>query len=99
MRCVECGEDHRECDRNLLMGMKMVAYQSALEHLGPEYREVLDMLDHSIDVLGLEEALEARVSIENRVSEYERSILEMYLARKTLIDGAMEQLREGYEEE
>jgi len=84
--CPVCGEEHPECNQAIYDGMYMTAYLEAKRLLSEEGLEALRMVAHAVDALGLE-AWGMAENVEN-LPEDEVRIIEIFLARKTLIDVA-----------
>jgi hypothetical protein len=85
--CMECGQDHWECDQNLLMGMFLAASDQARRQLSPEGQEACNMLIYASDVIGAIDAYESMEAIEDLSDEDVRAI-EIFVARLTLIEAA-----------
>lgn len=83
--CVTCGERHPDCFTDLLGAMYRTAREEAQRRLSPQGMETLAMLEHVTDVLGLADAYDAAGGVEKLPSR-EARIVEIFLARKTLID-------------
>ena len=92
--CSVCGEVHIDCSQAIIDGMYLMAYLEAKQRLSEEGMEALQMVTHAVDALGVE-AWDMAENVENLPVEEVR-IIEVFLARKTLIDAAREEL---YEEE
>ena len=93
--CPVCGEAHPECGEALLTGMALTAWSEAERRLSEQGMEVLRMVDHAIDALGVE-AWNLAENAE-RLPAHEIQVIEVYLARKTLIDVARKDLYESEE--
>jgi hypothetical protein len=91
--CPVCGEVHLECSENVLDGMSLMAYWEAKRHLSAEGMEALRMVEHAIDALGFSDAWELAENVE-ALSTDEVRVIEVFLARKTLIDAARKELYE-----
>jgi hypothetical protein len=91
--CMECGQDHRECDRNLLMGMFLAASDQARRQLGPEGQEACSMLIYASDVIGAIDAYQSMEVIED-LSDEDVRVIEIFVARLALIENAQRQLED-----
>jgi len=92
--CSECGQDHAECDENLLSGMSLDAYSEAKKSLSAQGVEALGMVSHAIDALGVYAYDDAENMETLHVDEVR--IIEFFLARQTLINAARQALREEH---
>lgn len=52
--CPICGEEHLECSEAILDGMALNARFAAEKELSAEGKEVLRMVSHAVNTLGLE---------------------------------------------
>lgn len=95
--CPECGEVHLECSRVILDGMSLNAIHDARERLSAEGFQALRMVSHAVDTLGIE-AYDIAENVEALPLDEVRVIV-LYLARKTMIDAAREELYEQSGEE
>jgi len=91
--CMECGQDHRECDQNLLNGMFLAANQQAQRQLSPEGQEACSMLIYASDVIGAIDAYQSMEAIEN-LSDEDVRVIEIFVARLALIEDAERWLEE-----
>lgn len=95
--CAVCGEEHIDCDENLLMTMSMSAYHNAKRYLSEEGIQALNMLDSAMAALGVMDVFEQTANLDGLAPE-EVEAIEVYFARKTLIDHARVWLYEQGEE-
>jgi hypothetical protein len=91
--CPMCGEVHLECSENHLDGMFLMARLQAKRQLSAEGMEALRMVEHAIEVLGLSDAWELAENVE-ALSRDEVRVIEVFIARKTLLDTARKELYE-----
>jgi len=92
--CPVCGEDHTECTENLLSVMSFYAYSEAKKSLSAQGFEVLGMVSHAVDALGVYAYDDAENMETLHVDEVR--IIEFFLARQTLINAARQALREEH---
>jgi hypothetical protein len=89
--CPTCGGDHSDCNADLLHGMYLMACEEARVRLSEEGVEVFDMLRHAADHIGDGEAYDSATAVEG-LSEREITAIEVFLARKTLIEETQKEL-------
>lgn len=96
--CPTCGEYHPDCFRDLLFGLYLMARQEAESRLSPQGGETLKMVEHATDALGVVDAYDSAEALED-LPQREVRVIEVFLARKTLIDAMQGQEGDDTEHE
>jgi hypothetical protein len=94
--CMECGQEHFDCDSNLLSGMYLSAAKNADRVLSPRGIETRKMLVSASEQLGTIETWKEAAGVED-LEERDIRALESFVARATLIEAAQEMNEQSYE--
>jgi hypothetical protein len=94
MVCTECGGDHYDCDRSLLLGMSITAHHNAKQMLSPAGREVYEMLMAASKELETIPTVNEMMTL-NNISKEDQLALAVLVARMSLIEHTLEHLERG----